>query len=77
MARLLSKIALIVVPKPSQPPAIPPRTYPQAPPSNLPVLLLGLARLFSWLTGGAAVLILIYHVRHFLSYVTPLINSAF
>ncbi|KAF8913779.1 hypothetical protein CPB84DRAFT_1840577 [Gymnopilus junonius] len=47
--------------QPQQPPVIPPRTYPQAPPSNLPVLLLGLARLFSWLAGGAAVLTLVYH----------------
>ncbi|KDR83882.1 hypothetical protein GALMADRAFT_54422 [Galerina marginata CBS 339.88] len=46
---------------PPQIPTIPPRTYPQPPPSNLPVLLLGLARLFSWLAGGSAVLLLIYH----------------
>ncbi|KAF9058060.1 hypothetical protein BJ165DRAFT_103482 [Panaeolus papilionaceus] len=46
---------------PSQMPTVPPRTYPQTPPSNLPVLLLGLARLFSWLAGGSAVLIFIYY----------------
>lgn len=41
---------------------IPPRTYPQPPPSNLPNLLLGLARLFSWVAGGSAALIFIYYV---------------
>ncbi|TFK43662.1 hypothetical protein BDQ12DRAFT_675351 [Crucibulum laeve] len=46
---------------PPQMPAIPPRTYPQLPPSNLPNLLLGLARLFSWLAGGSAALIFIYY----------------
>ncbi|KAF8974175.1 hypothetical protein BDZ97DRAFT_1647274 [Flammula alnicola] len=50
---------------PVQPPNIPPRTYPQPPPSHLPVLLLGLARLFSWLAGGSAALLLIYY-RFFL-----------
>jgi hypothetical protein len=42
---------------------IPPRTYPQPPPSNLPVLLLGIVRLFTWLAGGSAVLVLLYQVR--------------
>ncbi|KAF8165471.1 hypothetical protein B0H34DRAFT_649677 [Crassisporium funariophilum] len=46
---------------PPQLPSIPPRTYPQPPPSNLPVLLLGLARLFSWLAGGSVVLVFLYH----------------
>ncbi|KAF9568991.1 hypothetical protein CPC08DRAFT_702113 [Agrocybe pediades] len=45
---------------PHQVPNIPPRTYPQPPPSNLPILLLGLARLFSWLAGGSAVLLFVY-----------------
>lgn len=44
-------------------PSIPPRTYPQPPPSNLPVLLLGIVRLFSWLAGGSAALIFFYRVR--------------
>lgn len=43
-------------------PAVPPRTYPQLPPSNLPTLLLGLARLFSWIAGGSALLIAMYYV---------------
>lgn len=42
-------------------PLIPPRTYPQPPPSNLPNLLLGLSRVFSWLTGGSAILMFIYY----------------
>ncbi|CAA7259641.1 unnamed protein product [Cyclocybe aegerita] len=46
---------------PTQLPTIPPRTYPQPPPSNLPLLLLGIARLFSWLAGGSALLIFAYH----------------
>ncbi|GLB34034.1 putative peroxisomal membrane anchor protein (Pex14p) conserved region [Lyophyllum shimeji] len=46
---------------PPQRPSVPPRTYPQPPPSNLPTLLLGLTRLFSWIAGGCAVLIFIYY----------------
>lgn len=46
---------------PFQRPTVPPRTYPQPPPSNLPTLLLGLTRLFSWLAGGSAALIFIYY----------------
>ncbi|RDB20128.1 hypothetical protein Hypma_012766 [Hypsizygus marmoreus] len=46
---------------PPQRPLIPPRTYPQPPPSNLPTLFLGLIRLFSWLTGGSAALIFLYY----------------
>ncbi|KAK7061956.1 hypothetical protein R3P38DRAFT_3166948 [Favolaschia claudopus] len=46
---------------PVQIPSIPPRTYPQPPPSNLPTLLLGLVRLFSWIIGGAAALSFIYY----------------
>jgi hypothetical protein len=42
---------------------VPPRSYPQPPPSNLPILLLGLARLFSWIAAGSAALVFIYHVR--------------
>ncbi|KAJ6515627.1 hypothetical protein C8R45DRAFT_957148 [Mycena sanguinolenta] len=46
---------------PAQIPSVPPRSYPQPPPSNLPVLLLGLARLFSWIIGGTAALAFIYY----------------
>ncbi|KAF9534783.1 hypothetical protein CPB83DRAFT_842935 [Crepidotus variabilis] len=46
---------------PTQLPSIPPRTYPRPPPSNLPALFLALARLFSWLAGGSAVLLFVYH----------------
>ncbi|KAF5387839.1 hypothetical protein D9615_000605 [Tricholomella constricta] len=46
---------------PLQRPLVPPRTYPQQPPSNLPTLLLGLIRLFSWIAGGSAALIFIYY----------------
>ncbi|PCH40818.1 hypothetical protein WOLCODRAFT_162568 [Wolfiporia cocos MD-104 SS10] len=45
---------------PQQPPLIPPRTYPQPPPSDLPTLLLGIARIFSWLAGGSAALLFVY-----------------
>ena len=54
-----------LLPQPQQAPMIPPRTYPQPPPSNLPNLLLGIYRLFSWLAGGSATLIFIYYVRPF------------
>ncbi|KAF7355535.1 hypothetical protein MSAN_01470600 [Mycena sanguinolenta] len=46
---------------PAQIPSVPPRSYPQPPPSNLPVLLLGLARVFSWIVGGTAALAFIYY----------------
>ncbi|KAF8640033.1 hypothetical protein AX17_001275 [Amanita inopinata Kibby_2008] len=39
---------------------VPPRTYPQPPPSNLPNLILGLTRVFSWLLGGSTFLLFIY-----------------
>ncbi|KAF6762139.1 hypothetical protein DFP72DRAFT_802676 [Ephemerocybe angulata] len=42
-------------------PAIPPRSYPQPPPSNLPTLLLGLVRLFSWIGMGSAAVIFLYY----------------
>ncbi|KAJ7811135.1 hypothetical protein B0H14DRAFT_3150870 [Mycena olivaceomarginata] len=45
---------------PVQIPPVPPRSYPQPPPSNLPVLLLGLARVFSWIVGGTTALAFIY-----------------
>ncbi|EJD00932.1 uncharacterized protein FOMMEDRAFT_147624, partial [Fomitiporia mediterranea MF3/22] len=46
---------------PPQLPPVPPRTYPQPPPSKLPYLLLGLTRIFTWITGSSAVLIFIYY----------------
>ncbi|KAF8915341.1 hypothetical protein CPB85DRAFT_1432946 [Mucidula mucida] len=50
---------------PPQLPAIPPRTYPLPPPSNLPNLLIGIFRLFSWIMGGTAALAFVYY-RYFL-----------
>ncbi|KAJ7639077.1 hypothetical protein FB45DRAFT_787694, partial [Roridomyces roridus] len=46
---------------PMQIPSVPPRSYPQPPPSNLPILLLGLARLFSYIAGGSAFITFIYY----------------
>ncbi|KAJ6538536.1 hypothetical protein DFH09DRAFT_78570 [Mycena vulgaris] len=46
---------------PVQIPVVPPRSYPQPPPSNLPILLLGLVRLFSWIAGGTAALTFLYY----------------
>lgn len=48
--------------QPPSAPVVPPRTYPQPPPSNLPNLLLGLSRVFSWLAGGSALLVFVYYV---------------
>lgn len=56
-----SEIDVLLRELPQQAPVIPPRTYPQPPPSNLPNLLLGICRLFSWLAGGSAALIFIYY----------------
>ncbi|KAG6842033.1 hypothetical protein C0991_003559 [Blastosporella zonata] len=42
-------------------PNIPPRAYPQPPPSHLPTLILGITRVFSWIAGGSAALIFIYY----------------
>jgi hypothetical protein len=47
-----------------QPPPVPPRTYPTPPPSNLPNLFIGVARIFTWLTGTSAVALFIYYVRN-------------
>ncbi|EGO27665.1 hypothetical protein SERLADRAFT_446905 [Serpula lacrymans var. lacrymans S7.9] len=46
---------------PLQLPLVPPRTYPQPAPSNLPNLLIGLARIFTWITGTSAALLFIYY----------------
>lgn len=43
------------------PPPVPPRTYPPLPPSALPTLLIGLAKMLTWLTGSSAIILLIYH----------------
>jgi len=45
----------------SQPPSVPPRTYPAPPPSNLPNLLAGVARIFTWLTGTSAIVLFVYY----------------
>ena len=45
-----------------QPPIVPPRTYPQPPPSNIPNLLAGALRIITWIAGGSAALILLYFV---------------
>lgn len=43
------------------PPQVPPRTYPAPPPSALPNLLIGVTRVFTWLTGSSAIILLIYY----------------
>ncbi|KIJ20368.1 hypothetical protein PAXINDRAFT_108374 [Paxillus involutus ATCC 200175] len=45
----------------NMPPPVPPRTYPTPPPSNLPNLFIGVARIFTWLTGTSAVALFIYY----------------
>ncbi|KAK7695369.1 hypothetical protein QCA50_000004 [Cerrena zonata] len=55
-----------------QPPVVPPRTYPQPPPSNLPNLLIGLARILSWLAGGSAAFLLLYF-----RYIFPRLSQSF
>ncbi|CCM00676.1 uncharacterized protein FIBRA_02715 [Fibroporia radiculosa] len=45
---------------PLQTPAIPPRTYPAPLPSALPGLLLGVARVASWVAGCSVALLLVY-----------------
>jgi hypothetical protein len=52
-----------------QPPLVPPRTYPVPPPSNLPYMLMGIARLFSWIAGGSVLLVLAYMVSFVFAYV--------
>jgi hypothetical protein len=43
------------------PPPVPPRTYPQPPPSNLPNMLIVIARIFTWITGTSAFVLFIYY----------------
>ncbi|KAI0092193.1 hypothetical protein BDY19DRAFT_990926 [Irpex rosettiformis] len=45
---------------PAQAPLVPPRTYPQLPPSNLPNLLSGLLRIATWIAGGSVAILLTY-----------------
>ncbi|TFK88928.1 hypothetical protein K466DRAFT_546215 [Polyporus arcularius HHB13444] len=45
---------------PPPPPSLPPRTYPQPPPSKVPYLLLNVFRAFTWIAGGSAALLLAY-----------------
>ncbi|KAF7291027.1 hypothetical protein HMN09_01281900 [Mycena chlorophos] len=54
------EIEIVMSEMPKLRPVVPPPTYPQPPPSNLPVLLIGMARILSWLVGGAAALTFIY-----------------
>ncbi|KAK7060408.1 hypothetical protein VNI00_001173 [Paramarasmius palmivorus] len=56
-----AEIELLLRELPPQLPTVPPRTYPQPPPSGLPTLLLGLFRIFTWIAGGSAFLLFIYH----------------
>ncbi|EKM80402.1 hypothetical protein AGABI1DRAFT_58155 [Agaricus bisporus var. burnettii JB137-S8] len=56
----------------SSAPLVPPRTYPQPPPSNIPNLLLGISRVLTWFTGGAAVLVFIYY-----RFLLPRISQSF
>ncbi|EJF62407.1 hypothetical protein BD309DRAFT_877577 [Dichomitus squalens] len=49
---------LYEVPPPAPP--LPPRTYPQPPPSKVPYLLLDVLRAFTWIAGGSAALLLAY-----------------
>ncbi|KAI0068595.1 hypothetical protein BV25DRAFT_1873595 [Artomyces pyxidatus] len=46
---------------PAQLPPVPPRTYPQPPPSNLPNLLAGIFRVFTWIAGGSAAILIVYY----------------
>ncbi|KAF9226684.1 hypothetical protein BS17DRAFT_775967 [Gyrodon lividus] len=43
------------------PPPVPPRAYPTPPPSNLPNIFIGIARIFTWLTGTSAFVLFIYY----------------
>ncbi|KAI0321946.1 hypothetical protein OF83DRAFT_1236464 [Amylostereum chailletii] len=42
-------------------PLVPPRTYPQPTPSNLPNILAGILRIMSWAAGGSALILMIYY----------------
>ncbi|KAH9927260.1 uncharacterized protein B0H18DRAFT_1003752 [Fomitopsis serialis] len=55
-----AEISILLQETPPQAPIVPPRTYPQPPPSNLPALFLGIGRIFSWIAGGSAALLVIY-----------------
>ncbi|EPQ59120.1 hypothetical protein GLOTRDRAFT_136081 [Gloeophyllum trabeum ATCC 11539] len=49
------------LPSQVQVPQVPPRTYPQPPPSRLPDLLAGILRISTWVAGGSAVLLLVFY----------------
>ncbi|KAI0036058.1 hypothetical protein K488DRAFT_38585, partial [Vararia minispora EC-137] len=44
-----------------QAPVVPPRTYPQLPPSNLPSIIAGVLRIVLWGAGAGAALVLFYY----------------
>ncbi|KAJ3974254.1 hypothetical protein EV361DRAFT_895659 [Lentinula raphanica] len=56
-----AEIELLFRELPPQLPRVPPRTYPQPPPSSLLTLLVGFAKLFTWIAGGSAALVFLYH----------------
>ncbi|KZT29250.1 hypothetical protein NEOLEDRAFT_1145036 [Neolentinus lepideus HHB14362 ss-1] len=49
------------LPPRAQVPQVPPRTYPQPPPSRLPDLLAGIIRITGWIAGASALLLLVYY----------------
>lgn len=57
------KYKVLIALEPVQAPLIPPRTYPQPPPSNLPNLLAGALRIITWTAGGSAAIVFVYMVR--------------
>lgn len=80
LSELVSTIytALFYVLKYVQPPplpVVPPRTYPQPPPSNLPNLLVGVARILTWAAGGTAAFLAIYFVSHALAGSSALLTA--
>ncbi|KAJ3786566.1 hypothetical protein GGU10DRAFT_290006 [Lentinula aff. detonsa] len=56
-----TEIELLLRELPPQLPRVPPRTYPQPPPSGLLTLLIGFAKIFTWIAGGSATLLFLYH----------------
>lgn len=63
LSRSYSKHSVLTIGmQPMRAPLVPPRTYPPPSPSNLPNLLIGLLRIFTWVAAGSATLILVYYV---------------
>ncbi|EIN10534.1 hypothetical protein PUNSTDRAFT_142529 [Punctularia strigosozonata HHB-11173 SS5] len=56
-----AEVDLLIGEIPLHAPPIPPRTYPPPPASNLPYVLLGIFRIFSWIAGGSAAVLLLYY----------------